>query len=509
MPNRIFELVFEPGMQMDGTKFSARSCIGGQWVRWQRGLPRKIGGYQQLIGSPNISRGTYLVNSSPNMNVYIGTQQDLRYFTIDQNGNLVNGFINRTPQFFAANPNYDWQFDLMFSTVANQDLLIAYAGQNLTSIDQTVESPIYYGNSLANTALTPTGITASGGIVVLPPFLFSFGTSGDVKISEANDPTTIFNEARVCATKIVAGFRTRGGNSSPAGLLFSLDSVLRVTQVGTNQIEFAFDTITDQSSILSARGIIEESSIFYWAGTDRFFLYNGVVQEIQNNKNLNWFFDNLNYNQRQKVWATKITKYGEIWWHFPFGNSLECNAAIIYNYRENTWYNSMQITRSDGYFDQTFPKPIWCDNTLGLDGNYDIWMHETGTDQLSINAGVQTATAIDSYLQTPFISQMAQGTDARVGLLPQGLDNWTELYRIEPDFIQSGNMNITVSTQQYANSAPVIGANNPYSFNSGTTKIDMREQGREMTLKIESNTVGGDYQMGRILVVARVGDERQ
>jgi hypothetical protein len=90
-------------------------------------------------------------------------------------------------------------------------------------------------------------------------------------------------------------------------------------------------------------------------------LYNGTVKEIPNTMNQNYFFDNLNYNQRQKVWATKVPRYGEIWWYYPRGNATECTDAIIYNVRENTWYDAgeaLGARRSAGYFSQVFRFPV-------------------------------------------------------------------------------------------------------------------------------------------------------
>ena len=37
-----------PGIKRDGTKFEGGYYVDGQWVRFQRGLPRKIGGYSQI-----------------------------------------------------------------------------------------------------------------------------------------------------------------------------------------------------------------------------------------------------------------------------------------------------------------------------------------------------------------------------------------------------------------------------------------------------------------------------
>jgi hypothetical protein len=48
----------------------------------------------------------------------------------------------------------------------------------------------------------------------------------------------------------------------------------------------------------------------------------------------------------------------------------------------------------------------------------------------------------------------------------------------------------------------------PYYFDPETGKIDMREQRRELRLRFTSNVQGGNYQMGRILLSANVGDVR-
>ena len=112
---------------------------------------------------------------------------------------------------------------------------------------------------------------------------------------------------------------------------------------------------------MSSQCVIEYDGIYYWIGVDRFLLYNGVVKENKNDFNQNYFFDNLNYAQRQKVWATKVPRFGEIWWFYPRGDSTECNDAIIYNVRENTWYDAGQALgarRSAGYFSQVFAYPV-------------------------------------------------------------------------------------------------------------------------------------------------------
>jgi hypothetical protein len=48
MPEQIVQISSKPGIKRDGTKFEGDQYVDGQWVRFQRGLPRKIGGYRSI-----------------------------------------------------------------------------------------------------------------------------------------------------------------------------------------------------------------------------------------------------------------------------------------------------------------------------------------------------------------------------------------------------------------------------------------------------------------------------
>ena len=48
----------------------------------------------------------------------------------------------------------------------------------------------------------------------------------------------------------------------------------------------------------------------------------------------------------------------------------------------------------------------------------------------------------------------------------------------------------------------------PYTFEPDTGKIDLREQRRELRLKFVSDIQDGNYQVGKILLSADVGDVR-
>lgn len=499
---KLFPITSHPGIKRDGTKFAGRYYNDGQWCRFQRGLPRKMGGYKQIINTlASVPRGIFVYPASPYFNIFVGTYNSLLMITIDQDGNQIGPVHDRTPVDLVASPDNVWTFDVMYSSISDSSVIIAQATPSLSSITTATDTPIFYGPVAETTPLIPTGHSVSGGFVVLHPHLFIFGNSGGVQWTEPNNPIVIMDGARVTAQKIVTGLATRGGNSSPAGLLWSLDSLIRVTQVSNTDIVFKFDTVSNQSSILSSRSVTEYDGLYFWAGIDHFLVYNGTVQEVPNSMNMNFFFnkplEKLNYAQRQKVFATKVPQFGEIWYFYPSGNNTECDRAIIFNKRENSWYDT-DITRSCGYFEQVFADPIWADSQPNGNNQYGLWIHESGVDQNIFGA----LSAIESHFTTGDIAWCASGPTGSW----TGEDRWVNLERLEPDFIQVGDMSVVVQGRQYARGADV--ASNPYIFTPDTQKIDFREQRREMSLTFSSNEVGGFYEMGQTLLYVTLGDGR-
>jgi hypothetical protein len=166
-----------------------------------------------------------------------------------------------------------------------------------TNLTFTVSNPI--------TATFDNNIAVSGGCVVLHPYLFVYGNNGLIQNSSAGDfdnwVSADANANNTSTGKIVRGLPLRGGSSSPSGLFWSTDSLVRVsfapTSAGGQNFYWTYDLISSQTSIMSSQSVIEYDGIFYWAGVDRFLMYNGVVQEIPNDVNQNYFFDNIQLGQ--------------------------------------------------------------------------------------------------------------------------------------------------------------------------------------------------------------------
>lgn len=534
MAEQIVQIKSAPGIKRDGTKFEGDQYVDGQWVRFQRGLPRKMGGYRSinkfLRGLPR-SLNEYTQDLLTY--VHAGSSDRLERFYIDGTYN-TSVITDRTPSAgFTVDAGNLWQFATAYDTT-NGNQLVAQVAPNLDCICNSEGGALFVGDLLGTSALTrvtlvPANFSATGGTVVLPPYTFAFGNDGYAAWSVPNKPTDFVGSgagnAYITGQKVVKGMPLRGGpGNSPSGLFWSADSIIRGSYVGGTAV-FQFDTISTQSSILSAASVIEYDGIFYWIGTDRFLMFNGVVREVENNLNINFFFDNLNYSQRQKVFAMKVPRFGEIWWCFPFGDSIEPNHAIVYNVRENTWYDTVLPNegRGAGIFPAVFPKPLMSgvlpvpiergvrvteaeDVRITENGNtrvieesgdpqYKFWVHEVGTDEID---GL-TLNPIQSYFETADLSLPATSQ----------INKSLQVLMLEPDFVQSGDMTVQVMGRANARAPEVNGIVMTIPDTPQTPQeqvVFLKTQRRELRFRFESNTLGGDYQMGLVLAHVQPGD---
>lgn len=685
----IYTLGVMPGIKRDGTTFESREFTDGVWCRFQRGVPKKMGGYSELFRDPNgIARGM-IVNAFNGQNfIFAGNATTLDAYTTGTTfgagsgpyiadmligyaettlvsstsstfvvaGDLtakfpantvvvfsqtpgapqytvssavfggVNTTVTVTPTsisgsptsvwiadtYYEASANNLWQFDIQYNPQGGALQVLAHPGKNLSNIDSATESQVYVGNvvpaagnnwtftGLADTeGANPTfaPVTADGGVCVLYPFIFIYGSNGllannhvdaiyaDQNFSDWNGP--LANRVNMAAGKIVKGMPVRGGTNSPSGLFWATDSLIRVSFTGNSTQYWKYDIISSQTSIMSSSAVVEMDGIYYWMGVDRFYLYNGSVQVLPNDKNINWVYDNLNFEQRQKVWATKVPRYNEIWFFYPRGASEECTDAIIYNVKDKIWYDAGQASgarRSCGYTTEVFPSPVWFgwdfNSTFGLpslviatpagmpapaadefylDGDqtpkfapgqvfqfnetpggttyivatatyditsnstlikattsfpvaptvgqtvypsfagYSLWQHEVGTNVVDRD----NVLAIQSSITSCDISWV--GGDPSQDS-PKGVNRRIHLRRIEPDFLQSGDMTLQIIGRKFARGEEQLSP--VFTFGPNDGKVDLRIENRESRLKFESNTLNGNFEMGRILVTAEFGDQR-
>jgi hypothetical protein len=693
--NMVYTLGVQPGIKRDGTVFESREYSDGEWCRFQRGTPKKMGGYRELFSTFNgIPRGM-IANPYNGVNyIFAGNATGIDVFTTGTTYGIGSGpfdaviepgystfaittivgatfkvatdlttvftagtkiiFNQTTPvvytvssssylapdttvtltativgtptavwlynYFFSPDSRLLWQFDFQYSPLGDALKVLAHPGLNLTNIDNGIDTQVLIGDILPDanqvwtfTGLADTGgqnptyraIAVDGGVCVLYPYVFVYGSNGFIAnnhVSSNYDQQTATdwngataNQVNMSSSKIVKGVPVRGGTNSPSGLFWALDSLIRVSFTGAAPLYWRYDIVSSQISIMSSSAVVEMEGTFFWMGVDRFYQYNGQVAVLPNDKNVNWLFDNINFEQRQKVWATKVPRYNEIWFFYPRGTATECTDAIIYNVKDKVWYDAgsaIGAQRSCGYTTEVFPTPIWADwnynvdystpfiviakpasqpaltsyqfylsgdatptfspgsylsfsnvpqdlvykvdtsdfiftsaitatnptgvtlvtateiltpapltgaQVYGVNGGFALWQHEFGLNKVSLTA----ETAITSSFTTCDISWVG-GTPSQDAA--SGVNRRMHLRRIEPDFVQSGSITLNVLGRKFASGDSQISG--PFYFDPDTGKIDMRVEHREVRLKFESDTINGNYEMGRLLITSEYGDER-
>ena len=556
----------KPGIRRDGTNLDADYYSDGQWVRFQRGRPKKMGGYSKM--SDRISgpvRDNVVWSRSDMVNVFSFSTNKIEMIQVDQDGN-GSSIVDLTPLAdFTGNDNYLWSTANMYDSAAGSEaaVILAVPTNTANNIDDFTENALIYGLADGSTefeVVADVNAVASGGVFVSAPYAILYGSDGKVTWSNANEPlnytTGDAGTNRATGSKIVKGLPIQSG-SGAAGLLWSIDSLIKMDYIGGAAI-FRF-TRLGSCSIIAQNSAIEYDGIFYWIGIDRFYASNGgSPAELPNDMNINWFFDNLNYTYRNKIWAMKIPRYGEIWWFYPRGNNTECSHAIILNVREKIWYDC-ELPRSSGFYSQVFRYPIMVsseENDLfevivsSSSGDFktgDILLGTSsgaiGTiitvtsgsfhlkygngNRFEIGEGISNtsrtgAATIDSitYFRTMYVHEKGHNkvdeqelaikswfTNADFGLpANQMLNRNTRLTRIEPDFLQEGSLSVEVLGHDYANSEETI--DGPFDFTSSTEKIDIRVQRRHLQLRVTSNEVNGHYEMGKTILWTEPGDVR-
>jgi len=83
MTKKVFAIDTQPGVQRDGTIFDMNFYTDGRWVRFQRGRPRKIGGYRAITEEAHgYSRGIYVNSVDGNNKFSTATTTALKSSTL-------------------------------------------------------------------------------------------------------------------------------------------------------------------------------------------------------------------------------------------------------------------------------------------------------------------------------------------------------------------------------------------------------------------------------------------
>jgi hypothetical protein len=253
----------------------------------------------------------------------------------------------------------------------------------------------------------------------------------------------------------------------------------------------------------------------FWMGIDKFYVYNGTVAPLPCALR-KYVFTNINLTQTQQVFAFSNERFNEVWWGYVSISNLNGDftpdSYVKYNYLDNVWDYG------------TFSRTMWLDTPLRNNpvaaGKQTLFYQEYGVDDLTIPA---SPVAINAFIESADIDIM------------QG-DKFAFIKRIAPDVsflgstVSNPQCNLTLSVRRYpgapydASSVNELNGHNnavavaltSTNFPISTTAVveqytqalDTRLRGRFLKLRVDSNTLGSQWQLGTPLAVIQPDGKR-
>ena len=255
---------------------------------------------------------------------------------------------------------------------------------------------------------------------------------------------------------------------------------------------WGFTLLADNISIVSQNAMATAAGVVYWMGVDKFYIYSGRVETLPCSVRT-YVYNDINRDQFTQCFAGTNEGYSEIWWFYCSANSDVIDRYVIFNYLDRVWYYG------------SLERTAWLDSPLreypmAASEDNRLYFHELGVDDGSTNppspitAYVQSSDFdIDDGHNYGFVWRMLpditfDGSTTPSPLFPQV--TMTMRPRQNPGSPYGTAPSPTVqSAQSYA-------AQRTYNVQEFTQIIYTRVRGRQLAIKIESNTLGTQWQLG-------------
>jgi hypothetical protein len=290
-------------------------------------------------------------------------------------------------------------------------------------------------------------------------------------------------------SKIVAVLQSR------QEILVWTDSTLYSLQYLGPPYVWGNQLLADNVSLISQNAPVIASGVTYWMGVDKFYKYDGRVQTL-NCDLRQYVYGDINLTQSVQVFGSTNEGFNEAWWFYCSAESSVIDKYVIYNYIENAWYYG------------TMGRTAWIDtglrnNPVAATYSYNLVNHESGVDDNTSG----TPAAIEATITS---AQFDIGDG----------NNFAFVWRMLPDLTFRGSTAgttpaLTMQLLPLQNSGS--GYNDPKSVGGTSTdasqavtatqtypidldtyngQIYIRIRGRQMAMRITSNQIGTQWQLG-------------
>jgi hypothetical protein len=431
------------------------------------------------------------------------------------------GFSSDTPIFL---PQRDWFFDNF-----DNDLVMNIRSEvNVNGKAQG--GPIYYwergSNVVPSSALStravllsgvtlnnvaPSAVPASAMQIMISQndkHLLAFGCQPYAGAADDYDPLLIRwasqdqpNEWEPRPTNSAGFLRVSRGSAIVRAIATRQETiVLTDTHVyslqflGTTDV-FGLQELADNISIISPRATITANNVLYWMGTDKFYAYDGRVQTLPCTLR-EYVFKDINFDQSDQIVCGTNEGFTEIWWFYPSAGSNSNDRYVIYNHLTNIWYyGNLERTAWLDVASREFP--IAASTPEGSSTGL-LYTHEVGLND--------DESPLEAFCQSSDFD-IGDGDQLMLTkrLIPDVSFNTSTATNPEVTFgIRSRNFPGSAYTNNALNEKPVIEA----SVDIYTEQVFIRTRGRQMALRVSSDGLNVQWQLGSPRIEARADGKR-
>tara|TARA_Y100000114_G_scaffold143726_1_gene151554 strand:+ start:711 stop:2561 length:1851 start_codon:yes stop_codon:yes gene_type:complete len=284
-------------------------------------------------------------------------------------------------------------------------------------------------------------------------------------------------------------------------ILVFTDSALYALQYVGGTIVWGSQLLSTNLSIASQNAAVFSDGVTYWMGLDSFYLYDGSVKNLPCTVKRH-VFSGINQEQIEQVFAGSNEGFNEIWWFYCSGTSTTVDKYVIYNYEQNIWYFG-SLARS-AWVDtgiRQFPVAATYSNNLvthedGLDNN-------EGSSGTAITAFITSGEFdIDDGDKFSFIRRLlpditfegstAESPAATFELLP----------------LQSSGSGRNDPLSEGGSSSGTVTRSATVPVEKYTTQVNTRVRGRQLSIKVQSDSLGVKWQLGAPRIDIRADGRR-
>jgi hypothetical protein len=392
-------------------------------------------------------------------------------------------------------PLYYWDASNLPTNFSNRGVLVS-------TIAGATEVPLFQNELLVSDTSRFVLVFGTNeiGSATLDPLMIRWSDQENIQKWEPE----ITNQAG--GVKISSGSKIVAVISTKQEIVVFTDSAVYSMQYVGPPYVWNLSQSADNISVMSPNSMAVANNIVYWMGLDKFYMYSGRVETLPCSLR-SYVFSDINDNQRDQVICGTNEGFTEIWWFYcsSGNNTATPDRYVVFNHLDRAWYyGTMQRTAWLDTGLKPFPMAIQSSRILS---------HEVGTDDnttgtnTAMNAYIESADFdIDDGDKMAFCWRMLPdvtfnnsyanpipapgdpfGGSPRVTVVVKPRDYPGAPYKSEPpSAVISGQIDPPPET--FTNDLQASG-NLQYP-------VYLRFRGRQMAFRIESNTVGTQWQLG-------------